>query len=246
MGLATAEGDAQWPMSHYDKGNTNSCPYDAAGTMGSTSGPRNFGERISKPAIGSDGALYVTSSGGGLIALSSDGDEKWRFLGPSDVIRLFPRTASRQPSRGWLHLLCDRFATLHFQAPTAVFMRSGPTERCDGPNHLDAPVLTAPRIDGQGNVLIVAAQWGNASYLGFSELRCYDKGGGIAWTFSPPSANGSIFSEPASSSNGTVYLTTFLNNNTTLWAIDPDGDELWNRSFPFLDIESEQWSFFRP
>ena len=95
--------------------------------------------------------------------------------------------------------------------------------------------MTAPRIVDQGKFLIVAAQWKNEFDLEFSELRCYDAGGEIDWTFSPASANGSIFSEPAMSSDGTIFILTYRDYSAYLFAIDPDGKELWNKSISFSD-----------
>jgi hypothetical protein len=231
MGLATAEDDAQWPMSHFDQGNTNRCPYDAAGNDEEFLWSYDFGDRIGKPVIGSDGTLYVTTCND-LFAISSNGNEKWKFPGSSDFMEY-----SEEPlpaaigDDGCIFFVTGSQHSFDFY-PNGSLYAVWPNGTLRWSDHLDAPALTAPRIDRQGNVLIVTAQWIDAYNLRFSELRCYDEDGGIEWSFSPPSANGSIFSEPASSSNGTVFITTYMNENVTIWAIDSDGEELWNRSIP--------------
>ena len=194
LGAVVAEEKAQWPMSYYDQGNTNRCPYDAAGNDGELLWSRNFNdERIGKPVIGTDGTLYVTSSGGGLIAISPDGDEKWKFSGPSDVMEYSYEPVPAAIGKGG----CIFFGTgsEHYDFyPNGSIYAVWPNGTLRWSDHLGAPVLTAPLIDEQGNILIVTSEWIDAYNLGFSELRCYDEEGGIEWSFSPPSANGSVFS----------------------------------------------------
>ncbi len=161
IGLATAEGDAQWPMSHYDQGNTNSCPYNATGNDGEFRWSHNFEEAIGMPVIGSDGTLYVTR-GNDLAAISSDGKQLWRSPGARDENdhSIFPLSAAIG-REGCIYYATGSERSHTTPSPGGLYA-VWPNGTLRWSERFSAPVLTAPRIDGQGNVLIVAAQWTDA------------------------------------------------------------------------------------
>ena len=132
LGAVVAENKAQWPMSYYDQGNTNRCPYDATENDGGFLWSHDLQGKVSKPVIGSDGSLYVTTSND-LIAISSDGDEKWKFSRSDHVVTPDDLNRPRSGKMGVYILLRARNMRITI-IPTGVFMRSGLMEHYGGPN----------------------------------------------------------------------------------------------------------------
>ncbi len=146
-------------MSYYDQGNTNRCPYDATENDGGFLWSHDLQGKVSKPVIGSDGSLYVTTSND-LIAISSDGDEKWKFSGSDHVVTPDDPQSAAVGEDGCIYFVTGA-EHAHYHYPNGSLYAIWPNGTLRWSEHMGAPIMTAPRIVDQGKVLIVAAQWKN-------------------------------------------------------------------------------------
>ena len=73
--------NSSWPMYCHDAQRTSRSPYAAEGRFGVERWRFQFGDMISRtsPAIANDGTIYTGGPDFYLMAINSDGTEKWRF-----------------------------------------------------------------------------------------------------------------------------------------------------------------------
>ncbi|MBI2925514.1 MAG: PQQ-binding-like beta-propeller repeat protein [Verrucomicrobia bacterium] len=195
----------------------------------------------SSPGIGSDGTIYVASSGGSgtigrIAALHPDGSVKWEVpnadpivaalaVGPDGTIYLpvFSQLRARAPDGGsrWEFQAGDNIATSPaIGADGTIYFGSLDWRlyalRPDGTKkwHFAAGwyIVSSPAIDAYGTI-----------YFGSHDKKLYalNPDGSKKWEFL---TGHEIHSSPAIGNDGTIYVTSY---DGKLYALNPDGTQKW-------------------
>jgi len=208
--------DSPWPTFQGNAKHTGQSPYDTSHAGGGMKWYVNLSDDVlSSPVISQDGTIYVTTVHGILWAINPNGTIKWNFTseGSSDCTPAidtygniyFESGRSGGASPGW---------TLYSIYPNG-------TERWRFFSDSNFGNFDSPVIDAVGNIYL--GTWGGLLY-------CINDDGVEEWNIS---MKGGVKNPVAIDDNGTIYVGTFGPSSIdlgALYAIAPDGYELWNHS----------------
>jgi outer membrane protein assembly factor BamB len=207
----------------------------------------------SSPVVGPEGIVYLASSnaltsGGSLVALNSDGSERWRY----DVGSRLPFSPAVAPdgtvyvgaNNGSLYSL-NPDGSLKWQTPLGVisssvsvgsdgtiYLGTGSGYQALNPND-GSQLWTFSPVDGEANCTPSVGSRGRIYVTsGSNELYALNPDGTVAWTFSaePQEERGVSFSSPLTLDGaGVAYAGT---REGELFAVNPDGTLRWRFLLP--------------
>ncbi|MDZ7262677.1 MAG: PQQ-binding-like beta-propeller repeat protein, partial [candidate division KSB1 bacterium] len=248
-----------WPMVHHDPQLTGRSPYQGAkdGELVWASNIPELGRTRTGVVIGTDGTLYYGAEGGGysgtvLVALNSDGTEKWRYgIGFVGELWSTPLIGSDETIYiGSLdhHLYAiNPNGTLKWKFNAAGKIYQGINIGVDGTLYFVAEDSSLYAVNPQGQLVWklkvdegFQPYWSDAVTISPDGLTLYVPGisknlyaietrGDLKWKF----ATDFMFDDPLVDSQGNIYGTMALSEKCTiLCAINPDGNLRWSRAFP--------------
>jgi outer membrane protein assembly factor BamB len=206
------------------------------------------GEVISSPAIGADGTIYVLSDDGNLYAISSQGQELWRF----------------QISGGYSSPAIGPDGSIYIGGDNGYLFRflSNGNEKCNF--YAGSPIYSSPALDREGRVyfgtddrgvfcvdstdsLLWRYPYGVATsspvldnngyvFLGTEsgELICLNADGSERWIFS---TGGNLSSTPAVRQDGVIYFRVSFASDDSIFAVNVDGTRRWAISIGSSDTD---------
>jgi len=207
--------------------------YAATNLWKATIGPGG----VSSPALGRDGAIYVGTWQGHLIALNSDGSKRWTFktgfemasspaVGADETIYIGSRdrkfyavdkTGQKKwafHTDGWVDSSAAIGAdgTLYFGSWDRKFYALNPDGSKKWEFATGGPVLSSPAIDASGVI-----------YFGSNDRKFYalNADGSKRWEHV---VGGAVISSPAIGDDGALYFTSL---DGKLHALNPDGSKRW-------------------
>ncbi|MGO8765807.1 MAG: PQQ-binding-like beta-propeller repeat protein [Limisphaerales bacterium] len=194
-------------------------------------------DSASSPAIAPDGAIYVGSFTGDLLALSPQGVKKWAFpIGME--IKSSPAVADDGTvyfgSRDRHLYALTPAGKLKWKFPTGAWVDSSPAIGADGVIYFGSWDTNFYALNPSGDLKWRFPSGGiidsspaigrdGSIYFGSHDRYCYalDPEGKLRWKFS---TQGPITSSPAIGGDGVIYFTS---NDGNLYAVNPDGTEKW-------------------
>ncbi|MBI4721943.1 MAG: PQQ-binding-like beta-propeller repeat protein [Candidatus Stahlbacteria bacterium] len=162
-------------------------------------------------AIGTDGAIYIGSEDGNVYALRQDGSVKWIFPTQGAVFSSPVLSAS-----GVVYIGSNDSSVYAINSTTGVQVW-----KCD----LPIGVLSSPALSLDESVVYVAS--GSEEWFTDDKARLYAISavtGGINWEFDSATSK---YCSPSVGTDGTIYIGSKSNNDSKLYAVNPDGTQKW-------------------
>jgi len=208
------------------------------------------GQIDSSPVIGPNGVIYVGSYDGNLYAIGPEGDMRWKYE-TSSVISSTPAIAEdgsvyfgtgderffsldQNGEKNWV--LEEPFEDSIFSSPVITDEGSiivGSSELISiNPNgtvewtYSSQPggIISSPAVDEEGRIYVGYQVSLQGIVLG-GQLLALDSDGELLWEYDIIERGAQILSSPAISEEGNIY---FGSNDNNLYALDRDGNKLWN------------------
>lgn len=228
---------AQWPMFHYNRTHTGSCPH--LGSMDPAIKWRSatIGDIEASPAIASNGMIYVGATDHSLYAIARNGVIRWKYQTANSITSSAAigsdGTIYFGSMDGYVYAL-NPDGTLAWRYETGYWIRSSPTIGVDGTIYIGSAdnyvyalnpngslrwsyptggwVESSPAIDSQGTI-----------YVGSSDEYLYAiyPNGSLKWRYK---TEGGVDSSPAIGSDGVIY---FGSDDNSLYALNPNGSLRW-------------------
>lgn len=215
-----------WPLFRYDQRNTGSSPQPAI-FNGNVPWMFQTGKGIfSTPVIDRDGTIYIGSADHNFYAISSSGEEKWRYttgemidsaaILPADYLAAGKNTVILPSGDGFLYNLdLDKKTDVSEERVIWKF---------------DARISPRASYNNwfEGNI---AVGYDGTLYAGNTNFNYYaiTPDGDLKWTYPTTSNNWSI---AALDEDGTIY---WASNDTLIRAVDSLGNEKWTtRTLGFI------------
>jgi outer membrane protein assembly factor BamB len=203
-------------------------------------GVNEDGPAASSPAIAPDGTVYQATYEGRLLAITPQGDIRWKFnTGTETEIKSSPAIAADGTiyfgSRNRRFYAVTPAGQLKWSFPTGAWVDSSPAIATDGTIYfgswdknfyaldssgaqkwklaVGAIVVSSPAIASDGTIYFGAFD---------SKLYALSPDGRVKWTFATGSE---ITSSPAIGADGAVYFTSMDGN---LYRLNSDGTERWH------------------
>jgi len=199
------------------------------------------GSTRSSPAVGSDGTIYIGSSNDRLYAVNPNGTQKWSYLTGNDITSspaIAPDGTIYVGSRDGRLYAFNPNGTKKWHYTTGDIHMSSPAVGSDGTVYVGGGgkvwainpngtlkwsyspgdgVLSSPAISADGTKIYVGCYDGYLYALNAAD-------GSLYWRYLVAFKNGSTTGSPAIGSDGTIYIGS---NYGTLYALSPEGEELW-------------------
>ncbi len=254
--IPSAEGslaDSSWPKFRGNLRNTGRNEITTHESIDNISWTFETEDRIdSSPVIGPDGTIYVGSYDGNLYAIGNNGEMRWKFE-TSSIISSTPGIAEdgsvyfgtadgrlfsvdQNGDENWV--LEEPFEDSIFSSPVITEDGSilvGSSELYSiHPNGTiqwsfssqPGGIISTPAVDEEGRIY-VGYQVSLEGFVLGGQMLALNSDGELLWEFNIIERGAQILSSPAISEDGNIY---FGSNNNNLYALDRDGNELWNYS----------------
>lgn len=197
----------------------------------------NF-QAIASPAVGANGAIYMSTWDGRLLAFNPDGSRRWVFVARREMYsspaiaedgsilvgcrdrQLYAVAADGKKrwafkTGGWVDASAAVAAngTIYFGSWDRKFYALSPAGRKQWEFITGGPVVSSAAIDLQGTI-----------YVGSHDGRLYalNPDGTQRWAFA---TQGQIISSPAIAANGDIIFTSL---DGRLYAVDANGQQRWS------------------
>ena len=176
------------------------------------------GSVVSSPSIGTDGIVYVGTTGGKLYAVNPDGTKKWEFQTNGGIL-----SSPAIDSDGTVYIgTCNATYTkpLKMLSKLSDYSFSLYAINPDGTKKwtFEAPSIygidSSPAIGSDGTIYFCSDD---------DFLYALNADSSKKWDFQIP-CNYGVYSSPAINSNGTIFVGS---SDSNLYAINPNGTKKW-------------------